>query len=80
MTTVEGTTATVNTTWVGLSATCPPGTTVIGGGWNSPSTANVYYEVRANYPTSDTTWTINMRNSAGGNVSVTAYARCLALN
>lgn len=71
----------VGNSWTTLTATCPTGSTVVGGGWNTSSTSSVFYEVRSNYPTSDTVWSVSMRNSANSSViQFNAYARCLTTN
>ncbi len=56
--------------------TCPTGTVVIGGGAQSIGTGATMV---GSYPSSTTTWEVDVTNNGAGQVEVTAIANCAAL-
>jgi hypothetical protein len=57
------------------TATCPPGTVAMGGGFSTPFTASGAVVVDNSYRNSDTSWTASGTNF-GGTAAVTAYVNC----
>jgi hypothetical protein len=57
------------------TATCPPRTVAMGGGFTSPLTDTTTMVVERSFRSSDTSWTVSGRNFAG-TASVTGHAYC----
>ena len=58
-------------------ATCPLGKKVIGGGYNQ--TTNYIFNVRSNYPNSETEWTVTGEGSSSS-LNFNSYAICVIAN
>ena len=60
------------------TATCAVGDQLTGGGFEMGTTAGTETAVHFSGPTSDSTWTVRLRNPAGGftSIGLAAFARC----
>ncbi len=65
---------------ISATATCPAGTTLVGGGYRlQPSSNTQLIFIRASYPSAANAWTVIESNpQSGGEVTLTASAICLA--
>ena len=62
-----------------VTATCPSGKKVVGGGWYQADDTNGADLLLYNsYPDSSTTWTVRLYNFGGSAKNATAYAVCVA--
>ncbi|HLN17788.1 MAG TPA: hypothetical protein VK277_13690 [Acidimicrobiales bacterium] len=59
----------------GQSATCPPGTVVLGGGSQSSSTS-LAVNLNSSWPSSTMSWSVKENNGSAGDASFTVYAIC----
>ena len=60
-----------------LTLTCPAGKKVLGGGYSNPDTKGTNNTVLASFPSSLTTWEVQIFNPSGGtNFTVVPYAIC----
>jgi hypothetical protein len=59
----------------GLTATCPRGTHVTGGGVFS--TGGTLASMNSSFPTSSRTWRVDYNNASTSTIRVRVYARCL---
>lgn len=74
---VVGITSTTSTDDQTASVSCPEGKKILGGGYLVASSNTTYYP-RANYPSSDSVWTVTVHRGGTGTSSwgLTAYAIC----
>lgn len=62
-----------------VTATCPSGKVVTGGGWSQADDVNgADLTLYNSYPDSTTSWTVRLYNTGGSAKNATAYAVCVA--
>jgi hypothetical protein len=63
-----------------FSATCPNGTTLVGGGYNFNTTTTTAWGADDSYPSSATTWTVALRTQVPTALTAIAVAVCVQAN
>jgi hypothetical protein len=63
-----------------LSATCPNGTTLVGGGYSFNTTTTTTWGADDSYPSSATTWTVALRHQIPTPLTAFAVAVCVQAN